>query len=127
MRHLTCVSLWALSIILCGCASENASENSATSESTETLEGSAIPGGYSTIASDNSEVTAAAEFAVAEESKKGTKLELKSITSAESQVVAGTNYKLNIVVDEGGTEKAVEVVVYQDLQQVLSVTSWTTK
>jgi hypothetical protein len=64
---------------------------------------------------------------VTEESKKGTKVSLKSISSAETQIVAGTNYKLVMVVDEGGTEKDVEVVVYEDLQQSMSVTSWTTR
>ena len=62
-----------------------------------------------------------------EESKKGTKISLKSISSAETQVVAGTNYKLVMVIDEAGAEKTVEVVVYEDLQQTMSVTSWLAK
>lgn len=127
MRRRTSVCVWALSMVLCGCASEEAAEDRATSEVTQPSEEATTVGGYSAISSDSAEVKAAAEFAVAEESKKGTKIELKSITSAESQVVAGTNYKLNIVVEEGDTEKTVEVVIYQDLPQVMSVTSWTSK
>ena len=84
-------------------------------------------GGYSKASVDDANVMAAAEFAVAEESKKGTKFCLKSIYSAETQVVAGTNYKLVMVVDEGDTEKTVEVVVYEDLRKSLSVASWTVK
>jgi hypothetical protein len=40
-------------------------------------------------------------------------------------VVAGTNYKLRILVDDKGTEKTVEVVVYEGLQQTRTLTSWT--
>lgn len=139
------VTLSVLSIAGLGCNSEEPSGNTSepavatSSKETTNSEGSVAPdktdgeeeqtlvGGYSKAAVDDAKVTAAAEFAVTEESKKGTKVSLKSISSAETQIVAGTNYKLVIVVDEGGTEKNVEVVVYEDLQQSMSVTSWTTR
>ncbi len=139
------VTLSVLSIAALGCNSEQPSENTsdtttssastattdseATAGADETVEAEnqTVAGGYSKAAVDDPKVTAAAEFAVTEEAKKGTKISLKSISSAETQVVAGTNYKLVIVVDEGGTEKTVEVVVYEDLQSSMSVTSWMTK
>ena len=131
MLNRSSVSLCVLSIAVCGCASEEPTRNTLTpavnpvQEASVKSEDSTIAGGYSASAVDGPEVTAAAEFAVTEEAKKGAKLSLKSIKSAETQVVAGTNYKLNLVVDDGGTEKTVEVVVYRDLQQNMSLTSWT--
>jgi hypothetical protein len=123
------ISLWTLSIALLGCASEepreDASENSTQSEVTSGADDANLVGGYSKTTVDEARLIAAAEFAVAEESKKGTKFNLKSITAAETQVVAGTNYKLRILVDDKGTEKTVEVVVYEDLQQTRTLTSWT--
>ena len=123
------ISLWTLSIALLGCASEepreDATKNSTQSEATSEADDAPLVGGYSKANADDAQVIAAAEFAVEEESKKGTKFNLKSITAAESQVVAGTNYKLRILVDDNGTEKTVEVVVYEDLQQTRTLTSWT--
>ena len=139
------VTLSVLSIAALGCNSWEPSENtsetttSSTSKATTDSEATArmdetveaedqtVAGGYSKAAVDDPKVTAAAEFAVTEESKKGTKISLKSISSAETQVVAGTNYKMAIVIDADGTEKTAEVVVYEDLQQSMSVTSWMTK
>ena len=145
MLNRTSVALSVLSIAALGCTSEEPSGNTPTpaastsstspteSEATampnETVENEdqIVAGGYSKAKVDDAKVTAAAEFAVTEESKKGTKISLKSISSAETQVVAGTNYKLVMVIDEAGAEKTVEVVVYEDLQQTMSVTSWLAK
>ncbi|RLS74847.1 MAG: hypothetical protein DWI00_08805 [Planctomycetota bacterium] len=125
------ISLWTLSIALLGCASEEApkesTEGTTQPEVTTEEKDSNLAGGYSKTTVDDAQVIAAAEFAVAEESKKGPKINLKSITTAETQVVAGTNYKLQILVDDNGTEKTVEVVVYEDLQQTRTLTSWTAK
>jgi hypothetical protein len=123
------ISLWTLSMAFLGCASDEfaqeSSENSTHSEVTSNADDSNVVGGYSKTTVDDAQVIAAAEFAVAEESKKGTKFVLKSITAAETQVVAGTNYKLRILVDDNGTEKTVAIVVYEDLQQTRTLTSWT--
>ena len=123
------VSLWTLSIALLGCASEEplkeSNESTTPPEVTAEADDANIVGGYSKTTVDDAQVIAAAEFAVAEESKKGPKINLKSITTAETQVVAGTNYHLRILVDDNGTEKTVEVVVYEDLQQTSTLTSWT--
>ena len=145
MLNRTSVALSVLSIAALGCTSEEPSGNTltpaastsstaptdseATTTSNETVkdEDQTVVGGYSKAKVDDVKVTAAAEFAVTEESKKGTKISLKSISSAETQVVAGTNYKLVMVIDEAGAEKTVEVVVYEDLQQTMSVTSWLAK
>lgn len=145
MLNRTTVTLSLLTIAALGCSSDEPSGNTLTPDaSTSTTaptdsvatstpdepvknEDQTVAGGYSKAAVDDAKVTAAAEFAVTEESKKGTKISLKSISSAETQVVAGMNYKLVIVVDEGGTEKTVEATIYEDLQQIMSVTSWLVK
>jgi hypothetical protein len=123
------ITLCTLSIALLGCASEepreDATENSTQAEATSKADDATLVGGYSKVNVDDAQVIAAADFAVEAESKKGTKFILKSITAAESQVVAGRNYKLRILVDDNGTEKTVEVVVYEDLQQTRTLTSWT--
>lgn len=85
---------------------------------------SPLPGGYSSVTTQSKEVTEAAEFAVAEQSKTNTGLTLKSIESAKSQVVAGTNVELMLSVIDGGKTKTVRAVVYTDLDQKRSLTSW---
>ena len=142
MLNRTFAALSILSMAAFGCDPEETSRNTseptastsaivptdpdATATRDETAQGSdqALVGGYSNASVDDEKIRIAAEFAAAEESKKGIKINLKSISSAETQVVAGTNYKLVMVVDAGGTEKTVEVVVYEDLQQSMTVTSW---
>lgn len=145
MLNRTSVALSVLSIAVLGCTSEEPSGNTLTPAAstgsaalsdteatakpaaTTEAEDSTVVGGYSKAAVDDAKVVTAAEFAVTEESKKGTAISLKSISSAERQVVAGTNYRLVMVVEEGGVEKTVEVVIYEDLQPSMTVTSWTAK
>lgn len=142
MLNRTFAALSILSMAAFGCDPDETSRNTseptastsaivptdpdATATRDETAQGSdqALVGGYSNASVDDEKIRIAAEFAAAEESKKGIKINLKSISSAETQVVAGANYKLVMVVDAGGTEKTVEVVVYEDLQQSMTVTSW---
>jgi hypothetical protein len=85
------------------------------------------PGGYSPISVKNKSVIAAAKFAVLEQSKKGKAIKLSSITTAYSQIVAGTNYQLELKVEEAGVARQATVTVYEDLKQVLSLTDWTWK
>jgi hypothetical protein len=88
-------------------------------------------GGYKEVATDSSEVQEAAEFAVkAEAEKQETQIKLVSVEHAESQVVAGVNYKLCLKVEvedkENNTDATIEVqvVVYRNLQKAYSLTSW---
>lgn len=145
MLNRTLLSLSFLSMAAFGCNPEETSRNTSDAASSKTSTQPAdsdpaatkdeaaedsvqvLAGGYANASVDDEKVRVAAEFAVAEESKKGIKISLKSISSAETQVVAGTNYKLVMVVDAGGTEKTVEVVVYEDLQQAMTVSSWSTR
>ncbi|HEX8889362.1 MAG TPA: cystatin domain-containing protein [Pyrinomonadaceae bacterium] len=93
-------------------------------------------GGYKEVeknddGSYSSEVQEAAEFAVkAEAEKEETQVKLVSVEHAETQVVAGVNYKLCLKVEvedkENNTDATVEVqvVVYRNLQKAYSLTSW---
>ena len=89
-------------------------------------------GGYREIAKDDEGAMAAAEFAVKDQSeKKEMTFKLVSIEKAETQVVAGINYRLCLKVgyrkedaEEDSTE-FVRVIVYRNLQKQFSVTSWT--
>ncbi|HEY0427535.1 MAG TPA: cystatin domain-containing protein [Pyrinomonadaceae bacterium] len=90
-------------------------------------------GGYKAISADDSGAKAAADFAV--ETKSGESeiaYELESIEKAETQTVAGTNYrlclKLYVPSDEEETDGVtmfVQTVVFRNLKNAYSVTSWT--
>jgi len=70
-------------------------------------------------------VTAAAAFAVRERARQTRRrVTLVSIVSAESQVVAGTNYRLVMNVREAGEVGSVTAVVFQSLRRRMSLTSW---
>jgi hypothetical protein len=91
------------------------------------------PGGYREIAKDDEGAAAAAEFAVKQQSEdKGTTYKLVSVEHAESQVVAGINYRLCLKVgfkadDDSDKTEFVRVVVYRSLQNQYSLTSWTSE
>ena len=87
-------------------------------------------GGYREIDKADEGAATAAEFAVkAESEKKETTYKLVSIEHAESQTVAGINYRLCLKVhkadDDAETTESVRVVVYRNLQNQYSLTSWT--
>ena len=89
-------------------------------------------GSYREIDKSDEGAAAAAEFAVkAESESKEMTYKLVSIEHAESQVVAGTNYRLCLKVgyhkqdDDVDTTEFVRVVVNRNLQNQHSLTSWT--
>lgn len=88
-----------------------------------------IAGGYSPIAKDDAGALAAAKYAVKTQAKKMRKtIKLISVKQAETQVVAGLNYRLCLEVtikSKGKTEtKNIQTVVYKNLKQKFSLTSW---
>ena len=89
-------------------------------------------GGYREIDKADEGAATAAEFAVkAESEKKEMTYKLVSIEHAEAQTVAGINYRLCLKVgyhkadDDAETTESVRVVVYRNLQNQYSLTSWT--
>ena len=89
-------------------------------------------GGYREIDKGDEGAGAAAEFAVkAESEKKEMTYKLVSVEHAETQTVAGINYRLCLKIgyhkqdDDVDTTEFVRVVVYRSLQNQYSLTSWT--
>jgi hypothetical protein len=89
-------------------------------------------GGYREIDKADEGAATAAEFAVKTQSeKKEMTYKLVSIEHAESQTVAGINYRLCLKVgyhkqdDDVDATEFVRVVVYRNLQSQYSLTSWT--
>lgn len=85
-----------------------------------------IVGNYRKIMKTDAGVLSAAKFAVKQEKRKkgNRRLSLASIERAESQVVAGTNYKICMKVINNGKIEVVTAVVYLNPQNKLALTSW---
>jgi hypothetical protein len=89
-----------------------------------------ITGAYGDADVTDTEVVAAAKFAIATKKKKDPMLKLVSIEKAQQQVVAGMNYALCLKVhgkgDKAGKNHLVHTVVYHDLKNKMSLTSFET-
>lgn len=84
-----------------------------------------IVGGYADTSNTDPEAVAAARFAIRKEKQKlHTSISLLAIKHAEVQVVAGLNYRLCMRVKIKGKTRNVTVVVYKNLKQKYSLTSW---
>ena len=83
-------------------------------------------GGYSKISTRSAEAQKAARFAVASRSVTYRNIVLLNVLKAEQQVVAGMNYRLCMRVSERGRKRTVTVVVYRNLRNRWSLTSWET-
>lgn len=82
------------------------------------------PGGFSKVEID-AETRAAAVFATQEISKKMNEpLELKAVASAERQVVAGLNYRLELDVTKNNRPFLVRAVVWRKLDGTMELISW---
>ena len=83
-----------------------------------------LSGGYSTVGLSD-DIKAAAEFAVQEQAKRhAVVLELSDISKAERQIVAGVNYRLDVVVKGNGSARKARVVVFKDLKSHYKLTAW---
>lgn len=92
-----------------------------------------VCGGYTTADTDDSEVAAAANFAMKAREKalrktdKDANVSLVEIIQAAKQVVAGINYKLLLRVNVSDKDQVVEVVVWKKLSDEYELTSWNEK
>ena len=83
-----------------------------------------LPGGFSKLKPDE-ETKVAANFAVGEISKKlNQPLALKGIVSAERQVVAGWNYRLELNLTKNNQPYRVRAIVWRRLDGTMELTSW---
>lgn len=87
-----------------------------------------IVGGYGENAVSDKDVVKAAGFAVKKEAgKTGKHITLVRIEKAETQVVAGINYRVCMTVRigrKGAAEKSVTAVVYKNLKNRMSLSRW---
>ncbi|MCU0240744.1 MAG: cystatin domain-containing protein, partial [Pyrinomonadaceae bacterium] len=90
-------------------------------------------GGYGNSSTNDSDVKYAAGFAVKNRAEsEHLEISLVRVVKAQTQVVAGRNYRLCLavkIVDEGQNledveEVLVSVVVYRDLQDTYTLKSW---
>lgn len=92
------------------------------------LPAAAQEGGWSKAKTNNPEVVAAAKFAVTAAREKHEKIVLRRIVEAKQQLVAGMNYWVRLQVIDRSSGKAVrreaEAVVYRNLDDKQSLTSW---
>lgn len=84
-----------------------------------------IVGGYGKISARSADAQSSAKFAVSARARRtGKRIVLWKVLKAEQQVVAGMNYKVCMRVFENGKARTVTAVVYKNLRQKRSLTSW---
>jgi len=82
-------------------------------------------GGFKKVAADDAKVIVVAKFAADTQASKDATLKLVSVLSAEMQLVAGSNYRLCLAVNSGGTPQQATAVVFANLQNESELVSWT--
>ena len=80
-----------------------------------------LVGGFGGVSERDSEVLAAAKFAVAAHDAK---LALQGVEKAERQVVAGLNFRLTLKVSDNGASRIAQVIVWRKLDGKHELTSW---
>ena len=84
-----------------------------------------LAGGYQEHSVTDPDVLAAARFAVREATlREGRRVTLLGVRRAETQVVAGFNYRLTLSVRSGGREGEARAVVYRSLKNAYRLTAW---
>jgi hypothetical protein len=87
-------------------------------------------GGYNAVSISSADVVAAAEFAAKRQSaKRGTTVKVSAINRAESQIVAGTNYRLCLSANvfagkRKASTKQFSAVVFKNLRGAFTLKSW---
>lgn len=86
-----------------------------------------VAGGYQEASKTDREIMSAAKFAIRKERRnEGVPLSLITIERAETQVVAGINYKLCLRVKVNGVTQDATAIVYKDLEQNYALSGWET-
>lgn len=80
-----------------------------------------VPGGFFASQTSDPHVLAAAKFAVA---SRDPQLKLLGVERAQQQVVAGANFRLTLKLEDHGTNRLAEVVVWRKLDGTHELTSW---
>lgn len=84
-----------------------------------------VPGGWVSVALQEDLVVRSARFAIAEQSRRmRSELKLLSIKHARRQVVAGTNYSMNLMVQGEGKRQLVVATVWVKPDGTMELTRW---
>jgi hypothetical protein len=85
----------------------------------------ALPGGWSSVGTQNDQVVLSAKFAVLEQARQSrSELKLLSIKHARQQVVAGSNFSMNLMVQSEGKRRLVIAVVWVKPDGSMELTHW---
>ena len=123
-RYLKISALIPCLLIISAYACEDATTETTPKSQLKTESVAMIVGGYQTT-DITPKINKIAKFAIKAQNKQAlTPLQLVSIDSAATQVVAGTNYKLSLTVKNDQTLSQAEVVVYRDLDGHKQLSSW---
>ena len=84
-----------------------------------------VPGGWNTRDPADEYIVAAAGEAVAllKERQQDSTIAITEVVSAQTQVVAGTNFRLRLSIETAEGAKTVELVMYRNLKKEVSLTS----
>jgi len=80
-----------------------------------------VPGGFAAAPPTDAQVQAAAKFAVL---ARDPQLKLLGVDQAQRQVVAGMNFRLKLKVEDHGTNRIADAVVWRKLDGKHELTSW---
>ena len=118
-RHLTSALLATALLVFGGChATKSPPPGQAPTPAT-------IAGGWTQASVMEPSVHAAAQEAVALQAKAtGEELTLEKVLSAQTQVVAGTNYRLTLSVKKSGKKKTASIVIWEKLDGTHDLSSW---
>ena len=127
IKHALLVKLFVCTIAVSSALAQEATPTPAVSPSPPVVKD--VPkatGAYRTVSQRSPDVRAAYAFAIKSQAAKETKpFAFVRVLKAESQVVAGMNYRVCMLVREGkGRSKSVTAVVNKDLRKVWTLTSW---
>jgi hypothetical protein len=85
----------------------------------------AMPGGWTSVAAQNDQIVLSAKFAVQEQARQSrSELKLLSIKHARQQIVAGSNYSMNLMVQSEGKRHLVIAVVWLKPNGSMELTRW---
>jgi hypothetical protein len=108
---------WLLSLMACSPSATS------TNQSSDTL--TIQPGGWTVADPFNQDVQEAARFAVQTQSMRThSRLIYKDLKSAQTQVVAGQNFQMNLTIIDHGLSRSAAVSVWKDLHNQYSLTHW---
>jgi hypothetical protein len=118
VRKLTCRALVALALVSAMALNSNAALAA-------DLQTQPVAGGWISIALQEDMVLKTAKFAVFEQSRRmHSNIRLLSIKHARQQVVAGTNYSMNLMVQAEGKHHLVIAAVWVKPDGNMELTRW---